>query len=235
MLCAYAKAQEYKPMLTDGKEWHCTYIVKGADGNYHTDGRWPYTIKVDGDSTINSTIYKKLNYEYTDSVPNGRLKSTCIAAFEKDRKVYQHYSDTDELILDFNLQYGDLVSPTAISTVVFDDYIEVRGNKYRYIRLSDGGVWVEGIGCNALFYTIPEENWGAIEVPYYVGDVMESCYDKGKLLFTFDDFYIETTGISDICHSTNKAAAAYNLAGQPIATPQKGSIFIKGGHKILQR
>ena len=39
-----AYAQEYKPMLTDGKEWLCMLEIEGSpDG---ADGKWPYKITV---------------------------------------------------------------------------------------------------------------------------------------------------------------------------------------------
>lgn len=41
-----AYAQEYKPMLTDGKEWLCMLEIEGSpDG---ADGKWPYYITVCG-------------------------------------------------------------------------------------------------------------------------------------------------------------------------------------------
>lgn len=43
-----AYAQEYKPMLTDGKEWLCMLEIEGSpDG---ADGKWPYYITVCGES-----------------------------------------------------------------------------------------------------------------------------------------------------------------------------------------
>ena len=235
LLCINAKAQEYKPMLTDGKEWHCIYDVIGADGTYDDNGTWAYTIKVDGDSIIDGTTYKKLYYEYTDSVPRNQEKAFCIAALEKDRKIYQRNNNNDDLLLDFNLHPGDIISPQARATIADEYDIDVRGTKYRYIKLSDYGTWVEGIGTDDMFYTILVENWGYYPVPYHTGNSMVSCYDNGELLFTKEDFRLNTNGIHNIQQSATDNESAYNLAGQPIATPQKGSIFIKGGRKILQR
>ena len=62
-----AYAQEYKPMLTDGKEWLCMLEIEGSpDG---ADGKWPYKITVCGESVEDGRIFKKLKKEYTDSVP----------------------------------------------------------------------------------------------------------------------------------------------------------------------
>ena len=46
-------AQEYRPMLTDGKEWHCFRRVALSDVDWEPNGEWTYTIKVVGDSVIN--------------------------------------------------------------------------------------------------------------------------------------------------------------------------------------
>lgn len=51
-----AYAQEYKPMLTDGKEWLCMLEIEGSpDG---ADGKWPYKITVCGESVEDGRIFK---------------------------------------------------------------------------------------------------------------------------------------------------------------------------------
>lgn len=233
LLTICAKAQDYKPMLTDGKEWHCVYIVEGADGRYDTDGRWPYTIKVVGDSLINGTAYKKLLHEYTDSVPQGKEKSFCSAAIEKDRKVFDYSKSMgDVLVFDFNLHKGDIVSEntTATTTVTDEDYIEARDTKYRRLKVGWGGIWIEGIGCNRLDYTIPNIENGDIPVPYYTGDKMVACYDNGELIFAENDFAQIVDGINKIQPKAKSEDITYSINGIKLTNPQKG-IYIKNGHK----
>lgn len=64
-------AQEYRPMLTDGKEWHCFRRVALSEVDWEPNGEWTYTIKVVGDSLINGVAYKKMCKEYTQDVPSG--------------------------------------------------------------------------------------------------------------------------------------------------------------------
>lgn len=236
LLTVCAKAQDYKPMLTDGKEWHCVYIVEGADGRYDTDGRWPYTIKVVGDSLINGTAYKKLLHEYTDSVPQGKEKSFCSAAIEKDRKVYDYSKSMgDVLVFDFNLHKGDIVSEntTATTTVTDEDCIEAYDTKYRRLKVGWGGIWIEGIGCNSQDYTIPNIENGDIPVPYYTGDKMVACYDNGKLIFTENDFDQTTDAINEVQTTDKSNGCMYSINGIKITNPQKG-IYIKDGRKLMQ-
>lgn len=85
-------AQEYRPMLTDGKEWHCFRRVALSEVDWEPNGEWTYTIKVVGDSVINGVAYKKMCKEYTQDVPSGESRCTYFAAIEKDRKVYSYPS-----------------------------------------------------------------------------------------------------------------------------------------------
>lgn len=52
-----------------------------------------------------------------------------------------------------------------------------------------------------------------------------------SLELNFDD---ETTGISEISTDTDSQAVYYNLGGQRISQPRKGSIFVKNGKKIVR-
>lgn len=76
-----AYAQEYKPMLTDGKEWLCMLEIEGSpDG---ADGKWPYKITVCGESVEDGRIFKKLKKEYTDSVPKNEQKISYSVLMKK--------------------------------------------------------------------------------------------------------------------------------------------------------
>jgi hypothetical protein len=52
-----------------------------------------------------------------------------------------------------------------------------------------------------------------------------------SLELNFDD---ETTGISEVSTDTDSQAVYYNLGGQRISQPRKGSIFVKHGKKIVR-
>lgn len=81
-----AEAQDYLPMLTDGKEWHCMEDVKYSQ----RDGRFPLTIKVVKDTIVGNLTCKLICEEYTDSVPDVISRQNCWLAYERDSKIYRY-------------------------------------------------------------------------------------------------------------------------------------------------
>lgn len=132
-----AYAQEYKPMLTDGKEWLCMLEIEGSpDG---ADGKWPYYITVCGESVEEGRIFKKLKKEYTDSVPKNEQKISYFVAYEENGQVFRKYDfdvggENILLILDFNLKKGDVA--TRVGEVVTDvDYVEAYGVRRKRLKI----------------------------------------------------------------------------------------------------
>lgn len=223
-------AQEYRPMLTDGKEWHCFRRVALSDVDWEPNGEWTYTIKVVGDSLINGVAYKKMCKEYTQDVPSGESRCTYFAAIEKDRKVYSYSEDGDVLYFDFSLHEGDCVSSYPEYVVTNEETFEAKNRKYRRLVLS-GFVWVEGIGSRNAFEIIPEMG-SELAPPYILEDYMVECYDNGELIFTKDDFYNTTTGIENVTAEDQKNADVYSISGVKIAKPEKG-IYIQNKRKYI--
>lgn len=223
-------AQEYRPMLTDGKEWHCFRRVALSDVDWDPNGEWTYTIKVVGDSVINGVAYKKMCREYTQDVPSGEGRCTYFAAIEKDRKVYSYHEEGDVLYLDFSLHKGDCVTDYPEFVVTNEETFEAKNRTYRRLVLS-GFVWVEGIGCRNAFEIIPEMG---IELapPYILEDYMVECYDNGELIFTQDDFYNTTTGIESVTTEDPKRYTRQRSSGVKIAKPEKG-MYIQNNRKYI--
>lgn len=230
LLVSFAEAQEYRPMLTDGKEWHCFRRVALSEVDWEPNGEWTYTIKVVGDSVINGVAYKKMCREYTQDVPSGERRCTYFAAIEKDRKVYSYSEDGDVLYLDFSLHEGDCVSDNPEFVVTKEETFEAKNRTYRRLVLN-GYVWVEGIGCRNAFEIIPEMG---IELapPYILEDYMVECYDNGELIFTQDDFYNTTTGIESVTTDDPKSADVYSVSGVKISKPEKG-MYIQNKRKYI--
>ena len=230
LLVSFAEAQEYRPMLTDGKEWHCFRRVALSDVDWDPNGEWTYTIKVVGDSLINGVAYKKMCREYTQDVPLGESRCTYFAAIEKDRKVYSYHEEGDVLYLDFSLHEGDCVTGNPEFVVTNEETFEAKNRQYRRLVLN-GYVWVEGIGCRNAFEIIPEMG---IELapPYILEDYMVECYDNGELIFTKDDFYNTTTGIENVTAEDQKNADVYSISGVKIAKPEKG-MYIQNKRKYI--
>ena len=227
-----AYAQEYKPMLTDGKEWLCMLEIEGSpDG---TDGKWPYNITVCGESVEEGRIFKKLKKEYTDSVPKNEQKISYFLAYEENGQVFRKYDFDFEgenilLILDFNLKKGDVA--TRLGEVVTDvDYVEAYGVRRKRLKIGKFFCWVEGIGCD-------DENGLAPRIPIPTFNICSrilKCYEGGKLVFTDKDFLTNTTSIGRVADDIIQTEYLYNLQGERVFRPSKG-IYIKGSRKVVIR
>lgn len=227
-----AYAQEYKPMLTDGKEWLCMLEVEGSpDG---ADGKWPYKITVCGESVEDGRIFKKLKKEYTDSVPKNEQKISYFLAYEENGQVFRKYDFDVEgenilLILDFNLKKGDVA--TRLGEVVTDvDYVEAYGMRRKRLKIGEGFYWVEGIGCD-------DENGLAPRIPiptFRICSRILKCYEGGELVFTDKDFLTNTTSIGRVADDIIQTEYLYNLQGERVFRPSRG-IYIKGSRKVVIR
>lgn len=227
-----AYAQEYKPMLTDGKEWLCMLEIEGSpDG---ADGKWPYKITVCGESVEEGRIFKKLKKEYTDSVPKNEQKISCFLAYEENGQVFRKYDFDVEgenilLILDFNLKKGDVA--TRLGEVVTDvDYVEAYGVRRKRLKIGEGFYWVEGIGCD-------DDNGLAPRIPiptFRICSRILKCYEGGELVFTDKDFLTNTTSIGRVADDIIQTEYLYNLQGERVFRPSRG-IYIKGSRKVVIR
>lgn len=227
-----AYAQEYKPMLTDGKEWLCMLEIEGSpDG---ADGKWPYKITVCGESVEDGRIFKKLKKEYTDSVPKNEQKISYFFAYEENGQVFRKYDFDVEgenilLILDFNLKKGDVA--TRLGEVVTDvDYVEAYGVRRKRLKIGEGFYWVEGIGCD-------DENGLAPRLPiptFRICSRILKCYEGGELVFTDKDFLTNTTSIGRVADDIIQTEYLYNLQGERVFRPSRG-IYIKGSRKVVIR
>lgn len=231
LLGNYAKAQEYLPLLTEGKVWHCVWNIEGS---FVSDGVWPYRVTVSGDSIINGKTYKRLITEFTDSVPrvSGWTIERNYAAYEDNKCVYiyDEYNKYggDEKILDFNLHKGDVAKEFG-EVVKEEDYVEAYGVVRRRLNIDTDAIWVEGVGCNTDWGLIPNK-----AVPYDVELYVLDCWENGKLIFTQNDFSKMSTGIKPVnCGSDERRTMLFDLSGKLLQKPGKG-VYIKNGRKVLQ-
>lgn len=241
LFCAKTFAQEYKPILKEGRVWK---LVRPSYDNRKYEFDLYYTVTVGGDTLIGNTVCKKITTTCDVMRPWGRGFTYCEAGYEKDGKVYRYNDGVGgfELLMDFNLKKGDKFGYDDI----FKDYlycvdkvdsIEVNGEKYRRITISSGGpeskvYWVEGIGAST-------DGWIADE-PRVTGNynyaVMLGCIDDGKVVFTREDFdrWIPSD-VEAVKADKKKDGRMYNISGQRIEAPSRGEVYIKDGEKRLAR
>lgn len=154
-LCAALKAQNY-PLAKDGTTWQYVHTTMSSYACIYN--------VVDGDTTANGRIYKKL-YRY--STPKyDRKKASFEDAFrEEGNRIYALPNQMTEsylpvengevLLYDFSLQEGDVFSKSFPVKKV--DYVELNGEQRKRIWFSDDekDVWIEGIGSLNRPFALP--------------------------------------------------------------------------------
>lgn len=224
-----ARAQQYIHMLTDGKEWQC---MEEISYSYFTDGVFPFTYMVMGDTIVDGNSYKKIVHQYTDSVPANRKHKTTFLAFERDAKVYLFNSEEKKniLLLDFSLQKGD-VANEYMETVEDIDTIYCYGQYRRRMRIGNATdkYWVEGIGPNSESAFAPKAVASYVDNSYVL-----YCYDNGKLIFDKQCFASPTAAINGIRIDSDNKGKTYDTSGR-ITTGETRGIYIRCGRKFVKR
>lgn len=255
-------ADNYPPILQDGRKWHVTtqQIISGGEieiGHY-----W---IEVDKDTVINNIPSKKLICTPADETivkdpeffyateENGSLYGfylykSFIGEYEGEYIYEYEWIKEDVLCMDceIGMHFG---SPNHGLNVIDIDHIYVNDSQLRRITLttpegsnnSSNTYWVEGIGAydsnGWIFNWIPAPAGSRAE-----GSILDSClisveeiYDNDALIFTKEDFTQEVGIKTVMLDSERTDAAMYDTFGQRIKIPQKGSVCIFNGRKFIAR
>lgn len=248
--CMMSSAQDYQPMLKEGKTW-----VTG-EHFFNIDYSENFSYTVCGDTLIDGRTCKKVRREKLTEIPtpcgmatkdrdvamNDTYMETYegdIAMYEEDRKVY-FYNATDkrpQLLFDFSLHKGDEVSADG-SRIIAEDSIMTAGKKFRRLVLSkkvyeENECWVEGVGPNfiCLETASSTKNTG----PYCVLPVY--CCSPDEFYFSEEDFSKEPfyTGIRAISTEQCRTSGMYDISGRRINAPHKGDVYIKEGKKRVEK
>ncbi|MBQ3768855.1 MAG: DUF3244 domain-containing protein [Prevotella sp.] len=190
--------EAYHPFLKEGKRWNCQeYYSNGWIGE-----KWTKDVSyvINGTTEIDGKIYYKM-YHVTEEG-----SEYYCALREEDKKVWKYSSDDGEkLLYDFNMSVGDSYMPnefgynyqlTDIKTMRFQ-YDQLLNVLYYDIsehydvsapanHIASAPV-VEGVGCeigwNITNLYEPQPTNGIIN-----NEILLSCYEDGKCIFTADDF-----------------------------------------------
>lgn len=231
--CNLSYAQDYEPMLAEGRVWKTVMPSMAPD---KIDDFY-YTETVCGDTIVNDRVCKKIHIVCDNPENNPFTTDYTIAAFEEDRKLYVCNDDGGaSKIMDFNLHKGDFIS-NCNAEVIEEDYIEVNGKRYRRLTFNYGfddenACWVEGIGSNQDFWFYGGQRPLGSHYYYY----MSECYDNGIPVFNKEDFKKEpvANGITSVNKENEQCNILYNLSGQRISTANKGKIYIQNGKKQMK-
>lgn len=223
--CSGILAEEYKPMLNEGKSWTVLHIHF-----VNVEERINYTVS--GDTVVDGRACKRIIVEHPES--NYRYAT---AAYEEDQKLYSYGLSEDGkpvLLLDFSKNVGDELFDGG-DKVKSVDYITVNGVTRKRIifdvRGGETACWVEGVGSNYDYwiggFTKPTD--GSV---YYLLE----CRENGELVFSQSDFGV-TMSIDDV-RQDNKAKkdnARYSLGGVRLSSAANSPVYIQGGKKYVKR
>ena len=137
LLSMNAKAQDYLPVLTEGKVWNCLYKDLAMAGAGQEPDK--FEISVSGDTLVNGRVCKRV----VISGSGGYEKH--IAAYEEDGKLYAYAyeggltgnRDTPILLMDFTLSKGDSKHDEYEEYDVLDvDYVMLGGVSRRRMKIN---------------------------------------------------------------------------------------------------
>lgn len=231
-MAASASSEFFK----EGKVWYGLRAMLANDLYNPSIIYYHSVVKVDGDTIVNNTKYKKLiRYIYCE---DGELSSiTKFAVYEENSKVFvvdrENPSEAYEYC-NFNLKLGEEPKygiVEAIDTIVVNG---VARKRWKIKRRKNSDVYaylVEDIGFDNNAYWL-----GGIYV-LSVYDLMLAVYEDGKCIFELDDFSApSTTGIKNM-ETGGKAVLEdkiYDLSGKEVKVPKKGEVYIRNHKKFIQ-
>ena len=147
------KAQEYHPIVEDGKQWNVLFTYPWSPpepAHKYTD-----IYKIEGDTLLDGVEYKKLYTTRDEQLTNWQF---CRALREEGRKVYVYESGNERMLYDFSMQVGDTIcvhddgNGHQYSMVVIEIGETLVGDEPRQeivLEYPFAGVtetWIEGIG-----------------------------------------------------------------------------------------
>lgn len=243
-----AQAQDYKPMLVDGREWFIIHTSLYYD--YYSPGTYKYsrTVTVVGDSIIGDFHGKKL-YSACDDPDESINYNKYIWLYDdvQNKKVlsFSVVSNTFNTFLDYSLTDWD----ENHNAKVVSDSILVKGKKYHRLKIdySRGPencptILIEGIGrkyCSDYSYTAEKPTQMLVPTNGEY-DRVEKVFDNGELIFEYADFDAPSiAGTETVIYDASKSGTAewYDLRGVRLAAkPTAAGVYIlREGNKVARK
>lgn len=244
VLVSLASAQDYRPMLKDGRTWN-SYSTNG-----YYEGKMVESIC--GDSIIDGEKWYKLYLTMREWNTDTIVGKPGLEGFlrEQDRQVfYLNRYGYKQLLYDFNLNTGDTwyeisgSHETERIIVSGTDTITSEGFTYRRFNLNailwmnaeeplyhyNNGYWTEGIGCSkGLLKTTGWFNPGGVTK-------LISCYDGDICIFKADA--IDDSGTVSIDKPIQlgavKLGVIHDLQGCRLTGKPTKGIYIQNGKKVV--
>ena len=250
-LLSFAQELGYRKFLSEGKCWyqHAVYHYGKAPEYIDIEKDIYYSYLLKGDTLINDKDCKKMYLCSEDTTYHCAMyevdrKVMYIPKGEEEAKVLYDFQENPQTLWEFGMEWPKLLLMTTDTISVGDNYFRrLRfSNEEFYDEFPDDIVsnWVEGIGCagdifNDVLYTIKfariSDEWE------FTWTDLDSCYENGKRIFTYEDFHKEpiTSSISKSSAKGKGDKVVFDLQGRPVVTPQKKGLYIKNGKKFIAR
>ena len=207
------QAQQLDPLVAEGKQWNVvlTYVP------------WPpihretNAYKLEGDTVVDGTIYKKLLTTQSEQYDNwelcGVLRETSEGQVFHRNYGWNHTFGVENLLYDFSMQPGDSICYSESSCLLLlrksDTILDDGSVRKRYdFQYKEGGylmneyeTWVEGIGSEyGLLYSGSRALFGGTydllcyyedEDPIWQNTDFNSCYIETHLVDTIGTTFLD--------------------------------------------
>ena len=252
LITAQTKADEWLPMLTEGRTWQ-GMDLKIPGGNEYSNvlGRTyslgaPVEFLVDGKEEYMGQSYMRLVEK------GGLLNTTNTTLLRQDgaRIIAATGDGTESVIYDFSLNKGDIfvideASEMNLRVVKAADII-IEGTQRRCLWMQTyyadpdvipaydvEDIWVEGLG--SIVYG-PSNGYLDLWITGS-GSCVNLCEQDNQVLFSSDDsqkFTEIVTGVATIGIHRNTLSILYDLQGRRLDCEPQHGVFIRDGRKVVK-
>ena len=254
LLTASIQAQEYLPLISQGKSWYCMFP---------DDDNTILCYMVSGDTVINNAKYDKILFRYCAPRISEWEYFAAVREDIESQKVYMMYnfSNNEKLVYDFDLandSYLYLREDYRLGYYESKTFV-IKNIKRRFIYytseyLEEDGSWnfptglyhfIEGIGYGSN--PIDIESWfdgnvtaeliACFENGACVADVnnYDTLYDNTERINTVLNFVL--SGINDVSDAEKSISPTriHSLDGRRLQRlPEKG-VYIVNGRKVVRK
>ncbi len=238
-------ASAYKPLLVEGRTWIYTQYNNSPD-------IITYVRSIEGDTIIEGKCYQRLiEPESKKVIAYMREEGEKVFKLRVDNEGATDF-DNETLLYDFGTPVGSTFTIQAISELDrgLDDYeltvlksetknfsnntyvvkTVARSYDYREERYGYPIEFAESLGCLEFgtLETIYLDPYPARQV--YFPFLLTVKEKDGTVLY---DYY--QLGVDEINSSRVDDGRMYDLSGREIREPQRGTVYIQGGRKMVKR
>lgn len=208
---------------------YCVYLSNDYNDDYYMEDT------IDGDTIIDGVNCKKI--KHTERLEPPRIWWTY--EYEDSGRVYRYYNDDlfetpgFKRILDFNLQPGDIFELTELYDetyiVSWVRYYTIKNVRRKFIGIKPDdfpyGIFIiEDIGFPGYEYFGNFTGNGAQRQLF-------QCIQDGTCIYDAREISLES--LKSAIVDSDESAPLYDMMGRRVEHPQRGSLYIRNGEKLI--